>query len=259
MTLARSQLHPNAAEPGEPILRNHVKNIKPGRIRSLKIIIDKILETIKRENERIDQKGGLIGLAAPQIRENYAIIAVPFHIELDKKTKQIIGVSDFKIFINPKITRYSAEEEERAEGCFSVDPHVIGIVKRATAVVIQALDREGNDVTIDTSDLSLPEDEDRKKSKLIARIFQHEIDHLHGMRFPDRVLKDKKGYLHWVDPDESDQLYVTEYRKYLEGKQNGKEVSFSWRAICFKKTWKAMKMGNPYQAPAFCKCALQSS
>lgn len=102
------------------------------------------------------------------------------------------------------------------EGCFSVDTHVCGVVPRAKWIKIEAYDRDGNRVEEEYFDYT-------------ARIFQHEIDHLDGKRFPDRV--GQSGKLHWVEEHE--------YPVY--------RVNWgTWSNDVPWEDWIAMKEGRPY-------------
>jgi peptide deformylase len=74
---------------------------------------------------------------------------------------------------NPEITRRSEETAVAEEGCLSL-PNLFGDVERATSVRVQALDLTNKRVTVEAEGW-------------LARIFQHEIDHLDGILFPDRM------------------------------------------------------------------------
>lgn len=113
------------------------------------------------------QKHILVGLAAPQIGKAIRVILVD--VQADGKG----NVSELRLYINPEITEFSQETEEWYEGCFSTGI-VKGIVKRPSHIKIRALDRHGNEIH-------------EAHQGYVARIFQHEIDHLNGIRFPDRV------------------------------------------------------------------------
>ena len=99
-----------------------------------------------------------------------------------KRTVQQIGAhySKFKNWpkklfavINPEIVQESEEMVEGTEGCLSV-PDLIGDVERHQSIVVKGLNRHGKAVKIKAEDW-------------LARIFQHEIDHLDGIIFPDRA------------------------------------------------------------------------
>ena len=166
--------------------------------------------------ERNDpEKSGLVGLAAPQVGVFKRIIVVD--VGVDTKRKEW---GELKVYINPRIIEHSSELVTDREGCFSVDSHVCGLVPRSKWIKIAAFDREGKAIQEEHVDYT-------------ARIFQHEIDHLDGKRFPDRV--GQNGMLHWVEPDE-----YPEYRLKWESWPAG----FSW------EEWIAMKEGKPYRAKA---------
>ncbi len=116
--------------------------------------IDELTETMKIADG--------IGIAAPQTGVKKRVIIV--------QTK-----AGPQAFVNPKIISASLRTVESEEGCLSV-PGVFGIVKRHRAVKLKAHDRHGNKVQL-------------KAAGLEAIIFQHEIDHLDGILFIDKVHK----------------------------------------------------------------------
>lgn len=105
-------------------------------------------------------KGQGIGLAAPQVGESKRIIIVQF----EKRPE---------IFINPEIIKKSSQSETGEEGCLSL-PGLFLKIKRAKKIEVEALNLEGEKITVKTENLS-------------ARVFQHEIDHLNGILFIDRI------------------------------------------------------------------------
>jgi len=103
-----------------------------------------------------------VGIAAPQVGIKQRIIVVCPEARRGKE----------KVYLNPEIV--SASGSERGiEGCLSV-PGITAEVERAARVVVKAEDIEGHPIEI-------------KASGLEARIFQHEIDHLDGILFVDRL------------------------------------------------------------------------
>lgn len=105
-----------------------------------------------------------VGLAAPQIGKNIRLAVIntkegPLHI------------------INPTIVKFSWAKEWSEEGCLSV-PGVFGQVKRSKKITCEYLDKDGNFQT-------------REVAGLMARVFQHEIDHLDGILFIDKAKKNK--------------------------------------------------------------------
>jgi len=134
-----------------PILRGKSKEIKE-ITPELKRLALNMQETM------IANKG--LGLAAPQVGESKRIIVVQTE-------------NSQKALINPKIFRKSREMETGEEGCLCA-PGLFLKIKRASVVEISALDIDGREVKI-------------KAEGLPARILQHEIDHLNGILFFDRI------------------------------------------------------------------------
>ena len=108
------------------------------------------------------------GLAAPQVDVPQQIILVEFGSEEDEDIPPILYVA-----VNPKITRFSKELVLGAEGCLSI-PNLMGEVERAEEIVVEGQDRYGKPLKM-------------KLRGWVARIFQHEIDHLNGILYTDRT------------------------------------------------------------------------
>ena len=111
-----------------------------------------------------------VGLAAPQVGESIRLIVVEYGDEEDEEAPHKLYV-----MANPEITRTSQEKIIGAEGCLSI-PGIQGEVERFTAVTVKGLNRHGRPMTV-------------KANGWLARIFQHEIDHLDGVLFVDRAEK----------------------------------------------------------------------
>ena len=135
---------------GNEVLRAHAKEIEEFN--------DEIEDLIERMYEiMVDSRG--LGLAGPQIGLAKRIFVYD------------VGEGQ-RAMINPKIVS-SDGEELGIEGCLSI-PGLQGKVSRATNVTIRGINEEGKKVKIEATDL-------------LARIFQHEMDHLDGMLFTDRA------------------------------------------------------------------------
>lgn len=104
-----------------------------------------------------------VGLAAPQIGLGIRVVVIDPH---DEQTEP------FALF-NPDVVATGAELEKGEEGCLSI-PGIRDIVERPSTCVVEALDREGRPVVIEAEGL-------------LARILQHEVDHLNGVLFLDRL------------------------------------------------------------------------
>ncbi len=111
-----------------------------------------------------------VGLAAPQVGESIRLIVIEYGDEEDEDLPPKLYV-----MVNPEITRTSEETLINAEGCLSI-PSVQGEVERFAAVTVKGLNRHGRPMTV-------------KARGWLARIFQHEIDHLDGILFVDRAQK----------------------------------------------------------------------
>lgn len=122
---------------------------------------EEIRELIK-EMRAIMEKSDGIGLAANQVGLDYQM----FVAQVDGK---------FYAVFNPEIAKSSKETEVLEEGCLSI-PGVYDEVKRPDRVVLQGYDKNGKKLKI-------------KAWGLLARVFQHEVDHLNGKVFLDRVKK----------------------------------------------------------------------
>ena len=145
----------------DPVLRKKCQEVKELTEEIKKLGLD-ILETM------IVNQG--VGLAAPQVGELKRIIVV--HPIL-KRTPEEIAARTPQVFINPKIIKKSRETIIEEEGCLSF-PGLFLKVKRAKEVEIEALNENGEKIHF-------------KVEGLAARVFQHEIDHLDGILFIDRL------------------------------------------------------------------------
>jgi peptide deformylase len=116
-----------------------------------------------------------VGIAAPQVGINKRIIVVT----VDPHNPRYENMKPFPltIVINPKITTRSKQTKEGWEGDLSAD--LRGLVPRPISCTVVGLDRHGNPIKFDLTD------------DFHARVFQHEIDHLDGVLFLDKVKKKK--------------------------------------------------------------------
>lgn len=155
------------------------------------------------------KKPTLVGLAAPQIGVALRVILVDIDADGSGSTPNL------QEFINPEIIFIDKETVEGREGCFSTG-RVCGIVKRSKKVRITGYDRSGNIINYELEGFP-------------ARVAQHEVDHLNGIRFPDRITDKKK--LHWVEENE-----FGDYRNQWR----------TWDKLCSRKTWNEIKSKKSY-------------
>lgn len=151
-----------------PVLREKAKPVQEINDQIDRLALD-MRETM------LNAKG--IGLAAPQIGQSIAMITIEISeksiedIETIPKKEQI----PFTVLINPRITWYSMQKVRLAEGCLSV-PGKEAYLIRPSKVRVKALNIEGKEFEI-------------QAEGLLARLLQHEIDHLNGILFTDKVVK----------------------------------------------------------------------
>jgi peptide deformylase len=145
----------------DPVLRRKARPVT--RFDSdLQNLIEDMIETMR------DAPG--VGLAAPQVGVSDRVIVVEYGDDDDESVPKKLFV-----MVNPEIKVTSPETEEGIEGCLSV-PGWQGEVERALAVTVIGQTRRGQPMKV-------------KATGWLARIFQHEIDHINGVVFTDRATK----------------------------------------------------------------------
>ena len=150
--------------PVKPILRHKAKKVTtfgPG----LKTLVEDMIDTMR------EAPG--VGLAAPQVAVSQRVIVVEYAPEPDEGREP----EPPKLYrvVNPEIVKASEDMVTGVEGCLSI-PGYTGDVPRHTAVTVKGFNLQGKPVRI-------------KAEGWLARIFQHEIDHLDGILFIDRATK----------------------------------------------------------------------
>jgi len=143
----------------DPVLRKKSRPVKSFGT-DLQTLIDDMVDTMR------EAPG--VGLAAPQLGILQRVIVVEFGDEDD----DTVPAKLFTV-VNPEITRATDETDFGVEGCLSI-PNVVGEVERPLAVTVKGLSRRGQKVKF-------------KMEGWLARIFQHEIDHLNGVLFIDKA------------------------------------------------------------------------
>jgi peptide deformylase len=148
----------------DPILRQKAKRVKTVDGSIKKLIADMI--------ETLHAAPGRVGLAAPQVGVSLRVI--------------VIGLPEEKdiVLINPEIVRRKGERMV-TEGCLSV-PGSFGVIKRAESVRAKGRDMRGREIKI-------------KADELLAQALEHEIDHLNGMLYIDRL--ESQGDLYKTEPE----------------------------------------------------------
>lgn len=158
---------------GEPVLRQRARPLRRNEIRSREI-----RELIADMKETMYAAPG-VGLAAPQVGRNLQLAVIEDRSEYTKEwTPQQLADRErrpvpFHVIINPRLTLLGDERVEFFEGCLSLTG-LMALVARARRVQVDCLDETGEPRTIEASGW-------------FARILQHEIDHLHGNLYVDRM------------------------------------------------------------------------
>jgi peptide deformylase len=173
--------HPVLRQPAQEILAEELLNEDHQRL------IDDMVETMH------DAEG--VGLAATQVYRDMRLIIA--EVRAPKGDASDEGTAPLTVLANPRIVRASEEIDYGWEGCLSI-PDIRGIVPRHRAIIVKALDRRARPMTLEATGF-------------FARVLQHEIDHLNGILFLDRM-EDMRSLTflkeferHWSQHDEEDE------------------------------------------------------
>lgn len=147
---------------GDPVLREKAEPVADVTAEVRTLIAD-MFDTMYAEEG--------VGLAAPQVGIGLRVIVI------DPREDDVAPLA----LINPQIVRFGDEVGRDEEGCLSI-PGLKEIVQRPTTVLVEALNPDGEPVSIDADGL-------------LARILQHEVDHIDGILFVDRVSALKRKLL----------------------------------------------------------------
>lgn len=143
---------------------------------TLQTLIDDMIETMRAANG--------VGLAAPQIGQSLQLAVIETLPKTDEEGNDIPGSRELFAIINPRIVWESRDVIDGIEGCLSI-PGYVGEVERAYSIRVRAQDRRGKPLKL-------------RLKGWTARIFQHEIDHLNGVLYIDK-LTDRENF--WTDEE----------------------------------------------------------
>lgn len=172
-------------------------------------VIDRMLELSAGKGHSEHDSRQMVGLAVVQLGVSKRIVTIDVTADGSKKPQNL------QVLINPRIVSRSKQLVPGREGCWSCG-NICGNVERSRSVKVDAIDRNGEAVSLSFDGF-------------VARIVQHEIDHLDGIRFPDRIPLDEPGRLHWVEPTQFDD-YRTNWA--------------NWPNLCPRERWEEMKAGT---------------
>ena len=160
---------------GHPVLRERARPVTREELASAdsQRFIDDLIETM------VDANGA--GIAANQVYEPIQICTIWVKDNPRYPYKPNVPLT---VLVNPQIEPLTEDDFVNYEGCLSV-PNLRGEVRRVTHIRVRAWDREGNAI-------------DREVRGLTAGTYQHEVDHLNGVLFVDRVF-DTKSLCTWQE------------------------------------------------------------
>jgi peptide deformylase len=148
----------------DPVLRRKARKITSFD-QNLQVLIDDMIETVRAAPG--------VGLAAPQVNVSERLIVIEYAPQDDDGNET--APKKLFVLINPEVIQLSEEKVTGTEACLSI-PRMAGEVERHVEITVKGYNRYGKGVKI-------------KARNWLARIFQHEIDHLEGVLFTDRATK----------------------------------------------------------------------
>lgn len=183
---------------GDPRLKRknlHISDFKSGKLKQL---IRDLKDTMIKED--------LVGIAAPQIAENYLVFVTQ---PRNTKTRNLGKEDKFRVYINPKIVFLSKDQVVIYEGCGCV-PGIFGPVRRPIEVEVQAQNEKGSKFLL-------------RADGLLSRVIQHEYDHMSGIEFIEKIsdykkIMTKENYIKRVknslNQTKASRISKIEYKKY---------------------------------------------
>jgi len=149
---------------GDPVLRERAVDVE---------VFDDALRALVRDMFETMYHAEGIGLAAPQIGLSRRVVVLDLRREDEDDEPMAL--------VNPRLVWASPDTDKQPEGCLSI-PGLEEVVERPVGIHVEAEDPHGKRITVEASDL-------------LARVIQHEVDHLDGILFLDRVSALKRRML----------------------------------------------------------------
>lgn len=186
------KLHLRVAQLGNPVLREKCRVVKDVKDKKIQTLIDNLLMTVMEVNG--------VGLSAPQVYQPLRLFIMASHPNPRYPNAPYMEPT---AIINPKIISTSNEKIKDWEGCLSI-PGIRALIPRYKSISVEYTARNGESVK-------------RSFQDFLARIFQHEYDHLEGIVFLDRI--------------ESTKEIITEkeYQKVIVKKKKNFQTGISYR------------------------------
>ena len=180
------------AKLGEPILRQTSQLVNLIALNSpdgkIQLLIDNMIDTMREE--------GGVGLAAPQVFQSLRLVVIEC---LSSERYSEAPDIPLTVLVNPSVKHYGVDTALGWEGCLSLKD-LRGLVPRSKKITVEYFDREGNPITVNAEGF-------------LAVVLQHEIDHLHGKVFLDRMT------------DLGQLAYIEEFEKYIANQETVKPES----------------------------------
>lgn len=157
----------HATQAGNLVIRSKAKAVSTSHFKSKEVqaVIKNLVDSMRHHN--------LVGMAAPQIGKSLRIFVSEVRPTKLRKGQSVKNIDKLRVYINPIIVQQSKKSVLGWEGCGSVAfANLFGQVKRPQSLTVEAYDEKGEKFRLEAKGL-------------LARIIQHELDHLNGVLFVD--------------------------------------------------------------------------
>jgi len=152
---------------GNKIIRTKARVVTNPKAKSVQDIITDLVDSMRYHK--------LVGMAAPQIGKSVRVFVTEIRKTKLRKGQSKNDFDPLRIFINPHIVSLSKDKKSDWEGCGSVaSSNLFAMVKRPISLEVEAFDKYGNKFRL-------------RAENLLARVIQHEADHLNGIIFSDKA------------------------------------------------------------------------
>jgi len=162
----------NVTQVGNKVIRATSLEVPTPTSKSTQKVVTDLVDSMRHHN--------LVGMAAPQIGKGVRVFVTEIR-QTKLRKRDTASLDPLRIFINPKILSTSKKEAKDWEGCGSVAmANLFGMVKRPVSIEVEAFNEQGMKFRL-------------KAKNLLARVIQHEMDHLNGKLFVDAA--DSRTYM----------------------------------------------------------------
>ena len=160
-------IHKKVTQVGTPVIRARSKTVSNSDTVEVRKIIKDLTDSLRHHE--------LVGMAAPQVGKGVRIFVTEIR-QTKYRKRNSTALDGLRVFINPKITSVSKTQKSDWEGCGSVaSGQLFGKVRRPSSLAVEARNENGESFTLSARGL-------------LARVIQHEMDHLNGVVFVDKAI-----------------------------------------------------------------------